>query len=337
MTCDSSSRSYDLNGVAITVEGDPGQIRFLDPILEPLTRPDRTPDAWIVKLTAVDEVESPAQMSRVIWEGKLPEQLESVFSEHDGRRTLFVAQHYKMTVDAATKSSTVAFTPDGRGSIGGTGAFWLLGELLAAADRFLVHAACLIEPRSDTAFVLFAPSGTGKTTTSLTFARHGLALAGDDALVVECSGDGSHVWSIPRGMKVDQRTAAMLPWLAPVLREWVSEEQVIDRARLEGIVALASPRRRNCAAVIVLNKPNPIAHEIEFISRADAATHIFSDNLRKFPGGVDAHGRATFAAVARLLAGTVTLSLSMGPNPDSFEGTMILDKIHSIAANREQG
>jgi hypothetical protein len=336
MTTEIPERCYDLNGVTLTIEGDQQQIGFLDPILGLLAGTDRKLNDWVVKLVAVCEVEPPSQMSRIIWEGPLPENLESVFSEYDNNRTLFVAQHYNMTIETASRSCVILFTSEGKGSIGGTGAFWLLGEILAAEDRFLLHAACMIEPQSDEAFVLFAPSGTGKTTTALTLASKGLSFAGDDALVLEIYKNAPYVWSIPRGLKVDRRTADMLPWLGPALKEWDSEEQLMNLDELGDLIPLASPARRRCAAVIVLKKPNLIAHEIKPISKADAATHILLDNLRRHPGGVDANGRATFAAVARLLANTATLSLSMGPKPDTFHHEMIFDVINSIPKCREQ-
>jgi hypothetical protein len=336
MTTEILERRYDLNGVTLTIEGDQQQIGFLDPILGVLAGTDRKLNDWVVRLVAVSEVEPPPQMSRIIWQGPLPENLESVCSEYDNNRTLFVPQHYNMTIETASRSSVIRFTSEGRGSIGGTGAFWILGEILAAEDQFLLHAACMIEPHSDAAYVLFAPSGTGKTTTALTLARNGFALAGDDALVLEIFNNAPYVWSIPRGLKVDQRTADMLPWLSSALKEWDAEEQLINLDELNDLIALASPTRRRCAAVIVLKKPNLIAHEIKAISKADAATHILSDNLRRSPGGVDANGRATFAAVAQLLASTVTLSLSMGPKPDTFHHEMIFYMINSIPKCREQ-
>jgi hypothetical protein len=330
MTTKLLQRFYDLNGVSLTVEGDPEQNGFLEPVLGPLASTCPKPHGWVIALEPADEVQRPPPGSRILWEGPLAEKLESVLSEHDNNRTLLVPRHYNMTIDIESRSSLIRFTPKGRDSIGGTGVFWLLSEILAAENRFLLHAACLIEPQSDEAFLIFAPSGTGKTTTALTLAGNGLALAGDDALVVEISGNGAYAWGIPRGVKVDQRTAAMLPWLDPALGKWDSEEQFISLHRLDDLIVRASPARRRCGAIIVLKKPNAVSHQIKPISKADAAIHILSDNLHRSPGGVDASGRAKFSAVAQLLANTATLSLSMGPNPDSFKPRMILDAIHSI-------
>ena len=330
MTTEILERFYDLNGVSLAIEGDQQQIGFLDPILGLLACADRKLNDWVIRLVTVNEVDPPPLRSRTIWEGPLPENLESVCSEYDNNRTLFVPRHYSMTIETGSRTSLIQFTPEGGRWIGGTGAFWLLGGILAARDRFLLHAACLIALQSDQAFLLFAPSGTGKTTTALALAGNGLALAGDDALVLEMCDSAPFVWSIPRGVKVDRRTAGMLPWLAPALKEWDSEEQLIKLHELDHLIALASPARRPCAAVIILKAPNSIAHEIETMSKADAVTHILSDNVSRSPGGVDANGRATFAAIAQLLANTPTLSLSMGPNPDTFHPRIIFEAINPI-------
>jgi hypothetical protein len=330
MTTEILQRFYDLNGVFLAIEGDQQQIGFLDPLLGQLAT-SRKSDGWVVRLQSVNEAEGGPPGSRIIWEGQLHEKLESVLSEHDNNRTLFVPHHYNMTVEVQSRSALVQFTSKGSASISGTGVFWLLSEILAAENRFLLHAACLIEPQADETVLIFAPSGTGKSTTALTLAGNGLALAGDDAAVVEVSNNSSYAWGIPRGVKIHQRTAEMLPWLGPALKEeWDLEEQFISLRRLSDLIALASPKLRRCGAIIILKRPNSVAHRIEPISKADAAIHILSDNLQRSPGGVDANGRAKFSAVAQLLANTATLSLSMGPDPGNFQPKMIFDAIDSL-------
>jgi hypothetical protein len=237
-----------------------------------------------------------------------------------------------MTNDIVSHSSLIYFTPAGTKSIGGTGAFWLIGEILAAKERFLLHGACMVEPGSDTAIALFAPSGTGKTTTSLALANNGLALAGDDALVLEIASNVPYVWSIPRGLKVHQRTASLLPWLGPAIKEWDSEEQFIGLEELKSFIRVASPARRRCSVVVILVASNSFRHEIKAMSKTDAVTYILSDNLRKGPDGLDANGLATFGAVARLLAGTTTVALSVGPDPNSLHHSLIFQAVESILA-----
>ncbi len=331
MTADILQRLYDLNGVFLTIEGDQQKVGFLDPLMGQLAVTDRKAEGWILTLQSVNEVESSPPGSRIIWEGPLHEKLDSVLSEHNNSRTLFVPHHYNMTVEVQSRSALVQFTSKGSASIGGTGIFWLLSEILAAENRFLLHAACLVEPHADETILIFAPSGTGKSTTAMTLAGNGLALAGDDAAVIEVSSDCSFAWGIPRGVKIHQRTADMLPWLGPALQEeWDLEEQFITLDRLTDLITLASPRLRRCGAIIILKKPNLVAHRIEPISKADAAIHVLSDNLQRSPGGVDANGRAKFSAVAKLLANTATLSLSMGPDPGNFQPSMIFDAIRAM-------
>ena len=331
MTTEIVRRCYDLHGFNLSVVGDSQQIDFLDPILGNLAAPDRTKCNWTVTLVQACEVVASQARSRKLWESALPEGPEATVFEVDRIRTLFVADHFEMSVDLKSRSSTVRFTSQGATYIRGTGAFWLLGEIMAATGRFLLHGACLIEIRSNQAIALFAPSGTGKTTTALALARRGMALAGDDALVLETSDDTTYLWGIPRGLKIHQQTAALMPWLSPVLGAWETDEQLVRLDALRDLVTIASTSRRRCGAVIILMAPNLTRHEIKPMSKTEAITHILSDNLRRAAGGVDANGQAAFAAIARLLAATQTISLSLGPDPCSLDSSLVTGALESNA------
>ena len=114
MTTEILERFYDLNGVSLAIEGDQQQIGFLDPILGLLACADRKLNDWVIRLVTVNEVDPPPLRSRTIWEGPLPENLESVCSEYDNNRTLFVPRHYSMTIETSsmrpTKRKTAATT-----------------------------------------------------------------------------------------------------------------------------------------------------------------------------------------------------------------------------------
>ena len=81
--------------------------------------------------------------------------------------------------------------------------------------------------------------------------------------------------------------------------------------------------------MIILAKPNAEGHRAEPISKAEALTLILSDNVRKAPGGVDAKGQLTFAAIAQLVAQTPTFVLSVGPDPGSLHPDLIFAMIRS--------
>ncbi len=329
-------RLYNLNGVGLAVEAaDESHASFLDPILEPLTAARPVRHHWKITIAKARVVARP-DVARAIWDGPLPEGLPSVLTSNSGWSTLTVPDHFVMTNRRATRSSRIRVTSAGQSSIQGTAAFWLIDEILAVRNRHLLHGACLVRAETDEAIALFAPSGTGKTTTALALARNGLGLAGDDALVLDNAKNASYVWSIPRAIKVSRRTADMLPWLAPVLGPYNQDEQALRLGDLKQVVKSASAARRRCAAVVVLTKPNGVGHRAEMIAKADALTHIVADNIRRAPTGVDVKGQATFAAIARLVTRTPTITLSVGPNPVSLTPEVILAAICLPAGTQDR-
>ena len=179
---------------------------------------------------------------------------------------------------------------------------WLIDHLLAVHDRHLLHGACLIAPAADGALALFAPSGTGKTTTALALARAGFALAGDDALVLRNTDQGALMWAVPRRLRVHRKTAAMMPWLEPSLGEWSGDEQAVSRESLSGVVGVVGPTLSRAVGIVVLRPPNANGHHIERIGKAEAVSHIVADNVRRAPMGVEPHAQAAFAAIARFAA-----------------------------------
>jgi hypothetical protein len=323
-------RLYDLNGIILAVVAGEQDADFLDSILAPLMVQTGQPPHWTITLGIVDQIEPPHPSSNLIWQGQLPEGIESILTERDDQRTLTAAGQFTMTHRPASHSTAVQVLSAGTNTVRGTAAFWLIDEILARGSQFLLHGACLVRPETAEAIALFAPSGTGKTTTALALARNGLALATDDALVLENTETASLIWGIPRGIKVHQRTAGMLPWLQPVLRAWEGEEQALGLDEIEPVVQRAPAAARRCAGVIILAKPNTDGHRTERIAKADALTLILSDNIGKTPTGVDAAGQATVAAVARLVARTPTFVLSVGPDPASLDPDFIFEMIQSF-------
>ena len=85
---------------------------------------------------------------------------------------------------------------------------------IAATGQTLVHAACLADRDGRSFGLVFAPSGTGKTTTTLALAHAGYAMANDDAAVLSANPDenGFLVWGLARDPNVppqNRRNAAL--------------------------------------------------------------------------------------------------------------------------------
>jgi len=317
-------RSYDLNGVTLAVAAaEERPAAFLDPILAPLSCATPSACDWIASMSATATIEPPSS-GRQIFEGPLPEGLHSVMVKDGDERVLVVPGHFAMSFRRTARTTEIRFVPGKEGGLSGTAAFWMLDELLAAHGRHLLHGALLVDPATERSIAVFAPSGTGKTTTALALARAGFCLAGDDALVLDTGEDGFGLWAIPRKIKVHRKTAALLPWLVPILTdEWTSDEQAFELGALSSLVRIAAPRRRQVELVIALMPPNEKGHAVTAIAKPEALAAIACDNLRIAPDGVDADNAATLAAVARFIATTPVVALSVGPDPGSLSRALI--------------
>ena len=312
-------RVYNLNGFTFGVAaGDEQLASFLDPILAPLACPPTASCDWIVELSPVAVVDVPTDARR-IFEGPLPEGLTCAMVEDGDGRKLIVPGHFAMWFRRAARRTDLSFVPGKEDGLGGTAAFWMLDDLLAAHGRFLLHGGLVVDPKSESSIAIFAPSGTGKTTTVLALAHAGFCLAGDDALVLDVGEDGCGMWAVPRKLKVDRKTAALLPWLDALLTgNWIDNEQALEIGALQPVVSCALPRRRRVGLVVVLTSPNPNDHAITPIAKPDALMSIACDNLRIAPGGVDADNARALAALGSLVARTPVVALSVGPNPGSL-------------------
>ncbi len=81
----------------------------------------------------------------------------------------------------------------------------LLREVLAARGRFLLHAAAVeIEPGAG--ILLIAPSGGGKTTTTLALVRQGARLVSDDLVVLDVATGQPWAHGIPKLLNVREPT-----------------------------------------------------------------------------------------------------------------------------------
>jgi hypothetical protein len=307
-------QTYDLHGCTLTIlSEDPAVAAFLDPILAPLMCDPLTVRDWTISLVSVDAIDIPQGGSR-LFEGTLPEGLPAVIIEDENRRSLIVDGHFAINLSPTARMVELRYVNGRSEAMGGTASFWMLGDILAAQSQHLLHGAAVVDPRSDEVIALFAPSGTGKTTTALALARSGLQLAADDALVMSVHQNVPLIWGIPRRLKVSRKTASMLPWLSPCLTEnWTDGEQAIDRDALAALVTLARPEPRRVGRVIVLTPPNDHDHLLTPMAKPDALTRIAHDNFRIAPGGVEPDKAAAFAALSTLIATTPVVALSPGP------------------------
>ncbi len=313
-------RTYDLHGVVLRIDAAHESLAaFMDIVLAPLAAAGTPAPHWTIVIDTVDAVAPVPPGARIVWDGPLPEGLPATLYD-DGEGRIFVAPgHFRIAQQRGRRATDIAVAPAGWKSISGSAVFWMLDRVLLEFDHHLLHGACLLRPDRSGAIALFAPSGTGKTTTALALARAGLALAGDDALVLRNTDAGPLLWGIPRKLRVHRKTAAMMPWLAPSLVPFTQDEQSVTREAVAGAIDIAAPVRCPAIGAIMLRMPNADGNRIDAISKVDAVSHITTDNVRRAPGGVEAGAVASFAAIARFVARTPVIALSVGPDPGSLD------------------
>jgi hypothetical protein len=199
--------------------------------------------------------------------------------------------------------------------------------LEAAIDSFgqaSVHAAGLTLPGTDDLVLLYAASGTGKTTTALNLARAGFGLCSDDAMVLAPTEAGMSAWGIPRYLKVHANTARMLPWLAPSLTgQWDSEnEQEVPLHTLATLVRIEDARPRAVVGVFMLSRtdrPGGVAR----LNKAEALAALAADNVRGSRSGVLEHQARRWTQLARLIASSPVFELRIGADQENVPARIL--------------
>ncbi|MEO1703602.1 MAG: hypothetical protein AAFR71_16270 [Pseudomonadota bacterium] len=198
-----------------------------------------------------------------------------------------------------------------------------LSHTMTGLGGNLLHAACLMTPDRESVIVVQAPSGTGKTTTSMALALNGFAVTGDDttSLIRETSENGSiTAWGVPRAAKVHRKTVAMLPGLAALVcdTKWNHEdEQAIERnALIEAGLGAITERALPIKAVISLAKPeNDADIEPSLTMPIDALTKLLEDNLSAGAEGFFPTHDDLFTTLSELVAKVPTLRVPVNGSP----------------------
>lgn len=197
----------------------------------------------------------------------------------------------------------------------------LLDTVLRDHGLLTIHAASLMPPGRDELLLLFAPSGYGKTTTSLALALSGYAHLGDDMVVLRQEGGDILAWGMPRSLKVQRRTATMFPEVLPHLGAFGGDEDEapLTRDALAAMMALPDPKLsyRTAAIVVVGPRSNGPAR-VRPISKADALSVILTDNIGVLSDGVPRPQQALFRLLTKLVSTTPIFQLDAGSEPRSI-------------------
>ncbi len=323
-------RWFDLNGAPMRVEApDAALIAPLLPYIGPLGSAP-CPGAAHFHVTIVRETPQAAPAgARLINDGTLPEGTPHRLSLDGDTRWLVVPDRLSVSFSKARRSARVQVAPGAEWLVGGSAGIVLIEGVLAAAQQMLVHAAALRLPQREAAVCLLAPSGTGKTTTSLALALQGFGLMADDATVLTAPGCASGAarcaWGLPRPLKVHRRTAGLLPQVGRLLGPaWNAEgEQSLSAAQLQSVIDVLPPRPVPLAAFIVLGHRVEGEHRMHPISKPDLLVRFAGDNVSGSPYGVLEDDLARYQSIARAVAETPALELNVGSGLDSLSACVL--------------
>lgn len=193
----------------------------------------------------------------------------------------------------------------------------VLDAALDAGGQHMLHTAGLTLPGHDAVVLIHAPSGTGKTTTSLALATQGFGLCSDDAMILNVASDQPVAWGLPRHVKIHQKTAEMIPQVLPCLGpSWDRNgEQAVSLERLSGIVRIESPVARPVAALLHLARSSNSETRLVPMARTDAMVALAMDNVRTGMTGLLPLQKRRLATIARLVSSVPTFTLEVGERP----------------------
>ncbi|KUM23431.1 serine kinase [Mesorhizobium loti] len=193
----------------------------------------------------------------------------------------------------------------------------VLDAALDAGGQHMLHTAGLTLPGREALVLIHAPSGTGKSTTSMALASQGFGLCSDDAMILDVKAQGVTAWGMPRRVKIHRNTAAMLPFLSPCLGDtWDAEgEQAVSLDRLGEIIRIEDARARPVAALLHLERSADGQTRLMPMARTDAMVALATDNVRTGMTGLLPIQKRRMAAIAALVKAVPTFTLEVGSSP----------------------
>lgn len=320
---------YDLNGALLRIDAETADLeKPLLIYLEELRTSSRSEPPAFTFAICRGEPRTEPPTARLLCEGPLPEAPVSRFSAVGDTRWLVVPNRISLEYSIADRVARMHAAPGHEALVGGTAAIHAIYAALLATGQTLVHAAALRLPRQDRAIVLFAPSGAGKTTTSLALALQGFGLMSDDATVLAGDGDAgaqtTHVWGLPRPPKLHWRTAEMLPEIGRLVGpNWNDDgEQGLANSALRSVVEFIPGRVFPLAALVLLGRRVAGAHLLRPVPKADVLVHFAMDNVSRLPDGIGGEDLARYSRFANLVRESPAYELNVGSDLSTLGETI---------------
>lgn len=273
----------------------------------------------------IGEDEEPKVPSGVTmtWDGDFIEKRAGRIYETEAIEVIEVVGHGYVAIDHGAARAEAVMKSGSEDAFSFTPMMNILDASLKAAGMNLLHAACLTVLDGSGAVAICAPSGFGKTTTSLALARGGFGLVSDDASVIEPQAGRLAIWGLPRKLKVHRRTAAMMPWIGALPDVWNEEdEQSVTVDSLVDQITITKPVPVPLKAVVLLGPRSDDDHRLAQLSKAEALVRIAQDNVSNSATGVKTWNRRHFEAFAVMLRSVPVLQLNAGAALDTLPAAL---------------
>lgn len=200
----------------------------------------------------------------------------------------------------------------------GTAFLMALELALSTSNQFILHAAALSLPHDrGQCLLVFAPSGTGKTTTTLALGLGGFGVMTDDATILRQMDDGRFsAWGLPRPLKVHHKTVELLPKLSDAVSgPWDDNgEQAVTPNQIDQNILFEIGIPKQVDAIVWLTRHEKDGHILGAMDKASALSSVLSDHVRVSPDGVSQLDKKRIAALTAMLQSQPCYSLTTGPN-----------------------
>lgn len=315
------ARRYDIGGHVLEVEmRRPELTGRLDGMIGPLRLEGGGDAEFRIDVDVGAPLPAPDEAS-LVYAGPLLEEGDCIYSQLGDTLYLEFPGIVRLEVDTARRASIVV---DGKhlNRVGHSAGMLALSAACDATGQSVLHAAGLVLPDRDEVILLHAPSGTGKTTTSLALAQRGFGLCSDDVMVLNVDGGAVRAWGFPRGVKVHRRTAAMLPGLGDLVGPtWDrNDEQFLELQEIAGSVRIESAKPRPVAAVFHLVRASDGASSVRPTSQTDALASLALDNVRVGRTGLLGEQQRRFQVLARLVGQAPAFEVRVASSPIEIAG-----------------
>ncbi|MCX5577102.1 hypothetical protein [Kaistia terrae] len=315
---------------------DTGEVAF--PQLAEFVQPEGPVEHEIViREAAGDDI---APQGAMIWSGTLIDGSYAEIHRSGERQQFYMPGRLSIIEEAGRPLTEVLAVGSAEKPLRSMAGAVLFDIALRGHGLMTIHSASLLLPDRDELVLLFAPSGFGKTTTSLALALGGFGHMGDDAVILRQDGTDLVGWGMPRTLKVQRRTAALFPEIAPHLGEFGGDEDEapLTRAALAGLMPLPDATRSyKIAAVVVVGPRSDGEASLSRLSKADALSVILTDNIGVFDDGVPPQQQVLFRLLSKLVSATPTYRLNAGTLPrtiaPAFDAALGIVREAEVAAS----